>query len=210
MLGLGAGGHGRVVLEALQLVGEVEVVGLLDPRTELWGTNVLGVPVLGGDDVLERQYHGGVRHVFIGLAGAGDAAPRRRLYEFARERGCDVVQVVHRAAVISPSSTIEAGAHVLAGAVVGTRATVGEDAIVNTGALVDHDCIIGAHAHVATGARLAGGVTIGEAAHVGAGATVIQGVAIGTGAVVGAGAVVLRDVQAGTVVAGVPARPLER
>lgn len=210
MLGLGAGGHGRVVLETLRLTGDVEVVGWLDPREDLWGTSVLGVPVLGGDDELEPQYHGGVRHVFIGLAGASDTAPRRRLYELARKRGCEVVSVLHPAAAVSPSATIGRGAQVLAAAVVGTGAAVGENAIVNTGAIIDHDCRIGAHAHVATGARLAGGVTVGPSALVGAGSTLIQGVAVGAGAIVGAGAVVLHDVEAGGVVAGVPARPLER
>lgn len=210
VLGLGAGGHGRVVLETLQLVGDVEVVGLLDPRDDLWGTSVLGVPVLGGDDLLGRQYDGGVSRVFIGLAGAADTTPRRRLYEFARGRGCEVISVLHPTAVVSASATIELGAQVLAGAIVGTGAIVHEDAIVNTGALVDHDCDIGAHAHVATGARLAGGVAVGASAHIGAGATVIQGIAIGSGAIVGAGAVVIRDVEAGAVVAGVPARPVER
>jgi FlaA1/EpsC-like NDP-sugar epimerase len=40
VIGLGAGGHGLVVLETLRLAGKVEVVGLLDPREEVWGTEV--------------------------------------------------------------------------------------------------------------------------------------------------------------------------
>ena len=208
IIGLGVGGHGRVVLEALSLAGAADVVGLLDPRPELWGTLVLGVPVLGGDDELERQYHDGVRHVFIGLGGAADTAPRRRLYEFAREHGCDVVTVLHPGAIVSPSASIADGAQVLAAAVIGTGATIGLNAIVNTGAVVDHDCHVSEHAHVATGARLASGVHIGAGAHVGAGATVIQSVRIGAGAVVGAGAAVIRDVEPEDVVAGVPARQI--
>jgi len=208
VIGLGAGGHGRVVLEALVLRGEVMVVGLLDPRRELWGTEVMGVPVLGGDDELGRQYDGGVRHVFIGLGGAADTAPRRRLYEFARGQGCHVASVVHPAAIVSPSASVEPGAQVRAGAVVGTSTAIGENAIVNTGAVVDHDCRVEPHAHVATGARIASSAVIGEGAHVGAGATVIQEITIGAGAIVGAGAVVIRDVSPRDRVVGVPARSI--
>jgi acetyltransferase-like isoleucine patch superfamily enzyme len=47
-------------------------------------------------------------------------------------------------------------------------------------------------------------------ASIGSGAVVLGGVRIGAGALVGAGAVVSRDVGAGEVVAGVPARAVDR
>lgn len=208
VLGLGAGGHAKVVLEILTLTEMYDVVGLLDPRPELHGTHVHGVPVLGGDDLLERQYHDGVRSVFIGLGGADDPRPRRRLYELARSSGFGVVSAVHPAAVVSASASTGPGVTVAATAVIGPAAEVGENVIVNTGAIVEHDCSVGNHVHVATGARLASGVRVGDGAHVGAGATVIQGVTIGEGAVVGAAALVRADVDAGAVVVGVPARVL--
>lgn len=209
VIGLGAGGHAKVVIETLRAAGGHDVAGLLDPRRELWGTTVLGVPVLGGDDELERQYDG-VTRVFIGLGGAADTRPRRRLYELARSHRFGVVSAVHPAATISPSARLGPGATVLAGAVVNADATLGEHVLVNTSAIVEHDCTVGSHAHVASGACLASGVDVGEGAHVGAGATVVQGVSIGVGAVVGAGAVVVRDVEPGTVVVGVPAGVLRK
>ena len=206
LVGLGAGGHAKVVLETLAASRACVVVGLLDPRRELWGTTVHGVTVLGDDDLLGRQYDDGVTHAFIGLGGVGDTRPRKRLYELLRSAGFDVVDAVHPSAVVSPSAAVGAGVTILAGAVVNADARLGEDVTVNTGAIVEHDCRLGDHVHVATGAHLASGVEVGDGAHVGVGATVIQGVAIGAGSLVGAGAVVVRDVAAGVVVAGVPAR----
>jgi sugar O-acyltransferase (sialic acid O-acetyltransferase NeuD family) len=210
VLGVGAGGHAKVVLEILAASGGYEVVGLLDKRPELAGATVLGVPVLGDDELLERQYHGGVRHAFIGLGGAADTRPRRRLYELVRSVGFEIVDAVHPAAVVSPSARLGAGVTIAATAVVGPDAELGDDVLVNTGATVDHDCRIGSHAHVAIGARLASGVRVGDGVHVGAGATVLQGVELGDGAVVGAGAVVREDVEPGVVAVGVPARVLRR
>jgi len=208
VLGVGAGGHAKVVLEILAAVGGYEIVGLLDADAERTGVTLHGIPVLGGDELLEAQYHGGVSNAFIGLGGASDTRPRRRLYERVRSVGFDVVSAVHPSAVVSPSARIGAGATIAAASVVGPDATLGEDVIVNTGAVVDHDCRIGDHVHVAIGARLASGVTLEDEVHVGAGATVLQGLRIGEGAVIGAGAVVVRDVDRGVVVVGVPATTL--
>jgi len=52
-VGIGAGGHAKVVLESLQARSDVEVVGLLDADRDMKGKEVLGVPVLGGDELLD-------------------------------------------------------------------------------------------------------------------------------------------------------------
>lgn len=208
VIGLGAGGHAKVVIEILQADSGVELCGLLDSNLDLTGKSILGVPVLGGDEMLSEIVTGGVTHFFVGVAGAGNTGPRRRLYELALERRLKPVNAVHKQAVISPSCVIGPGATIMAGAVVNACAVLGANVIINTGAIVEHDCVLQDHVHVATGARLAGAVRAESGAHIGAGATVRQAVTIGEGAVVGAGAVVVKNVLAHAVVAGVPAREL--
>jgi len=208
VIGLGAGGHAAVAIEALRGAGGYEIVGLTDPRKDLWGTTLLGVPILGDDRELTVQYDQAVSHAFIGLGGASDTTPRRRLFELAKAQGFQVVDVIHPSAVRSPSARAGSGMMLLATAVVNANAELGENVLVNTGAIVEHDCVVGDHVHVAIGARLASGVRVGTGAHIGAGATVLEGRSIGAAAVVGAGAVVTHDVDPEEVVAGVPARPV--
>src|SRR5436305_267586 len=129
VLGVGAGGHAKVVLEILMTEGRYDVVGLLDADPGRAGTTLFGVPVLGGDDLLEPQYDGGVLHAFLGLGGAADNRPRRRLYDKVRSAGFDVISVAHPAAVVSPSARAGAGATIAAGAVIGPDSILGENVI---------------------------------------------------------------------------------
>lgn len=205
---LGGGAHARVLIDSLLASGIAVPHGLLDSDPSLWGKTVLGVPVLGGDELLPELARQGIRHFVVGLGGVGDNRPRRRLFELGLSHGLRPLTVRHPSAVCSPSARIGMGCVLNAGTIVNVGAVLGMNVILNTGAIVEHDCVIGDHAHIATGARLAGTVHVEACAHIGAGATVRQSRVIGEGAIVGAGAVVVNDIAPWTVVVGVPARPL--
>jgi sugar O-acyltransferase (sialic acid O-acetyltransferase NeuD family) len=207
-VGIGAGGHARVVLDSVLARGEVEVVGLLDANSTLWGAEMFGVPVLGGDELLEKLAAEGVRHAFVGIGGTRDNKRRAAAFERAHAAGMEVLTVVHPSAVVSPNASLGEGTVVLPGAIVNAGARLGRNVIVNSGAIVEHDCELGDHVHVATGACLAGAVVVGEGSLVGAGASVRQGIRIGPRALIAMGAAVVDDVAEGAAVAGVPATPM--
>ncbi len=210
VIGLGGGGHARVVIEILRADAAYEIMGLLDSNRELQGQTILGVPILGDDSRLPELVKQGISHFFIGLGGVSSNAPRRRLFEFALQHGLQPVSAIHQRAIISPSARLDAGVTIMAGAIVNACARLATNVIINSGAIIEHDCIVQDHAHVATGARLAGEVHVGSGAHIGLGACVRQSLRVGRGAVVGAGAVVIEDVPEATVVVGVPARHLRK
>ncbi len=202
---LGAGGHARVVLDALQSQSRWSRFVFLDRDPALRGRLVAGVPVAGDDDDLRHAGENGFSHFIVGVGGIGDNAPRRKLYEKGLASGLVPATVFHRAARVAASCTVGDGTAVLAGAIVNPDAVIGTNVVLNTGCIVEHDCRIGDHVQVSPGAIVLGGVSIGRLAYIGAGAVLIQGVRIGEGAVVGAGAVVLADVPDGARAVGVPA-----
>jgi len=201
---IGAGGHARVLIEALTKSG-IAILGCVAKEAPISWT--ASTPFLGDDEALLRHAPSNV----VLINGIGSTARpdlRRDIFLRFKQKGYYFGAVVHPAAILPSDVVLGEGAQVMAGAILQPGCRVGGNAIINTGAVVDHDCQIGAHVHIAPGAVLSGDVTVGEGSHVGTGARVIQGITIGAGAVVGAGATVLRDVPPGAKVAGVPARPL--
>lgn len=208
IIGYGAGGHARSLLEAIASGARHEVVALVDDDPRREGTTVLGVPVALGPHALEALHEQGVRHAFVGVGGVGSPDARGRAFRKLESAGFALPEIVHASAVISAQAEIGRGAQILALAVINAAASIGDGAIVNTGAIVEHDCAVGRSAHLGPRAVLGGDVVVGDGAHVGMGAVVVEGTSIGAGAFIAAGAVVVADVPAGTRVAGVPARAM--
>jgi sugar O-acyltransferase (sialic acid O-acetyltransferase NeuD family) len=204
---LGCGGHGRVVLEALRLAGQA-VRGILDGGLKP-ATQIDGVPVLGGDEFLQ-QLDPASTAVCLGVGVMPGNVRRAQLFRSCRERGFEIVSVVHPAAIVSPQRQFGVGVQVLAAAVLQVAVRLGDNVVINTAASVDHDCVIDADAMIGPGAVLCGDVHVGGGAYVGAGAIVLPGVRIGAGAVVGAGSTVIKPVAAGATVLGNPARRADK
>lgn len=168
----GAGGHGKVVAEALLKAGR-PVLGFVDDAVARHGQTHLGRPVVGGLDGLRERHPGAA----VALA-VGDNRVRALCFTRCVELGLEVVRVIHPSAQVSDFAEIGPGVVVLPLAVVNAGASLGRGAIVNTSAVVEHDCVVGEFAHVASRAVIQGGVRVGASATVGAGATVPYGVAV--------------------------------
>lgn len=208
---VGGGGHAKVVIEILRDLAAVagtgggvyRPVGILDPQA---AGEVLGVPVLGGDDRLESLRAEGIDAVFVALGGN---RLRERVGAKAVAAGYMLPSLVHPSAVVLRSAVLGQGIAVMPRAVVGAEAWIGDLAIVNTAAVVEHDNRLDTAAHAAPGSALAGNVSVGRRSLVGVGASVRPGVRIGDDVIVGAGSSVVSDLLAPGTFGGVPARPLK-
>ena len=203
---VGAGGHGKVLVDLVEQLPDWHLSGLLDDTPAKQSADIFGFPVVGGTDRLRATV--AERGVDAAAIAFGDNATRRRFFEIVRQAGIEAATLVHPSAVISPHARLGAGVVVLAGVVVNAGALVGDNVCLNTGCSIDHDCRIEDHVHVSPNATLTGGVWARSGATIGANAVVNPNLKIGRDAVVGSGAVVVRDVEQGQVVAGNPARPL--
>jgi len=204
---LGAGGHGRVVLDILLQAGQHEVVGFLDNNPDIHGRRIDGLPVLGAiDDLpsLARQHN--VTGVVIAI---GDNGVRRGLARRVDAAGLELLNAIHPSATLARNATLGRNVVVAAGVVVCAHCQIGDSVILNTGCLVDYQTMIGEGSHICPGVRIAGRVKVEPGVFVGIGATVIPRITLGCESIIGAGAVVIEDVPPLATVVGVPARPIK-
>lgn len=198
----GASGHGKVVADILLARKEPQFEGFIDDGTQLQGTRVLELPVLGNGQWLQQE--AGKMRVAVAL-GIGDNFARQKVAEKCLAWGAELITLVHPRASVSTSARLGAGTVVMAQAAINPDARLGSGVIVNTAASVDHDVEIGNFAHVAPNAAMGGASRLGMLAQLGMGAVVIQCISVGARSFVGAGAVVVRNIPDGVVAVGVPA-----
>src|SRR5215469_3051338 len=134
VLGLGAGGHARVVLDAIREANNYEVVGLIDLSESTSGRFVDGVEILGSEAHLGKLYQHGIRHVFNGIGGISDNTLHADVFRRISHHGFEFITVVHPKATVCKTVSIDAGSVLLAGAVVNAGSIIGTNVIVNTNA----------------------------------------------------------------------------
>lgn len=205
---LGAGGHAKVVLDAVRAAG-IEVTGVVGPSLTGSNDHWRGLPVLGSDQDLLKLPPDGIE-LINGIGSVPGQALRTEICRKFILAGFEFRSVIHPSAIIGSDVKLMEGAQLMAGTVIQADSSVGANTIVNTGARIDHDCKIGSDVHIAPGAVISGGVQVGAGGHIGTGASIIQGVILGNNVLVGAGAVVVSDVPDNAKVIGASPRVIPR
>lgn len=200
---VGGGGQGKSIATILADMGAT-VIGFLDDSPDLQGTQVMGLPVLGGhQEILKLNVDGAILAI-------GSNAVRYRIYERLVSWGVTMVNAIHPTAYIAPSAQIGQGVVVKYFGVVDAAATVGNNVIVGMHTMVAHDAQVGSHAHVSAGSRICGHVCIQEGAFVAVNATIVPATTVGAWSTVGANAVVNKDLAPNVTAVGAPARVIKR
>jgi sugar O-acyltransferase (sialic acid O-acetyltransferase NeuD family) len=203
---IGAGGHGRVVLDILRAADAYKPMGFIDANHSLQGCQIDGLEVLGDFSILETLKFKGVTGAVVAI---GDNSVRRRYAEIIYSLNLNLINAIHPSANIAGNAIIGENVVIAAGSLVCAHCKIGNSVILNTGCIIDHESIVANSAHICPGAKLAGRVVVDSGAFVGIGATIIQNVRIGTDSIVGAGAVVINDIPPCVTVVGVPAKILK-
>jgi sugar O-acyltransferase (sialic acid O-acetyltransferase NeuD family) len=197
---IGAGGHGLVVADAAELMGEWQNVYFMDTKYPD-PLRVNEIQVISQEEFAALNFE--ITDVAVAV---GDNVKRLALIKEYINNGYNCPVIKHPSAIISRSASLGIGTVVLANAVINPKAILGIACIINTAAVIEHQCVLGDGVHVSPTACLAGNVSVGAYSWIAAGAVVINNIHIGHNVIVGAGSVVITDLSSDQCVVGVPAR----
>ena len=179
-------------------------IHVLDDDPSRHGSDLIGVPIIGGFDVLASAdpENDQVANL-VARTTAGRAAARKKIASYGipftslvhpgvdtfYAELADEVTVYHNT-TIGPESRLEMGCVVFMGAVIGHESHAAEG------------CVIAANSVL--NAR----VQLGERVYVGTNSTILPEITVGDDATIAAGSVVIRNIDSGDTVIGVPADSL--
>lgn len=200
---IGAGQTGRLLAEIVGRIPSLECVGILDRDPAVHGMSFYGVPVLGGEDLLETY----TSKAAGALPVVGDLTARLRLYRRCKALGYELPNVIDPSVVACSDVRYGEGIFVSLNSAILTNVTIGDYAFVGTGVNILHDTTIGQNCVIGGGTTIGATVTVGNHVSFGTGVTVASGAKrIGDNVSVAAGAVILKDVPDNAFVIGNPAR----
>lgn len=204
---IGAGTYGEVYLAYLQEAG-VEIVGFLDDDPKFVGTNVKGVPVLGGIDLMKtiKQTHG-VEAVYCPL---GNNKLRVKFLSMAKECELQIPNYIHPSVNISPNVSIGEGVYILLGTSIMPHTVIKNYVMISMNVSLAHHNILEEGVFLSTGCNFGASIHAHKYAYCGISSTIMTGLhTLGEDCLIGAGAVVIKDVEPKAVMAGVPAKVLK-
>lgn len=206
---IGAGKHGEVYLSYLRAAG-INILGFIDDDKNKLGKVIQGTQVIGTyEDLFSKKFKDKITDIYCPI---GDNKTRRNYLKSLKNEGYNTPNFIHPSVILAPDITLgEESIYMLQGNCIMPFTVIGNYFMMNMGCTIGHHVTIYEGVFISSGARIGASIHIKNDAYFGTGCIVKTGVeTIGSSAIIGAGAVVLKNVDDNTVVAGNPARVLDR
>ncbi len=181
---IGAGGHCVSVIDVIEQEDKYNILGVLDSKKN--EDNVLGYPVLGGDELIPNLVNDN-NYFLITVGQIKSYSIRQTIADNLKINKGKLAIVVSPLAYVSKHASIQDGSIIMNGAIVNAKSKVGKHCIINTKSNIEHGAIIGDFCHISTCAVVNGDSAIGKGTFLGSNATVSNGITIEENSVIGAG-----------------------
>lgn len=196
---IGAGGHGKVIVDIAIKMKKWDCISFLDDDIE--NKTVSDFLVLGP---IQEAYKYKESAEFI--IAIGNNKLREKIYNRLKKEGFAITTLIHPSTTIGIHSDIDEGSVIMAGVVINPFCKIGKGVIINTSASIDHDCTVGDFVHISPGVHVAGTSIIRNRTWLGIGSCVVNDISICEDTIVGAGAVVIGDILKPGIYLGIPAK----
>jgi len=182
-----------------------DIIGFLDDDPQKSGKRIAGYPVLGNIDYINQLS----KNTFFAV-GVADPQARKTLVDKIQAKGFSFPPFISRHTWISNEVAIGKGAIIYPGTTINYESSLSDFVIINMNCAIGHNTAIGSFCTLAPGVKTAGFTIMDECTEVGIGAATRQNIRIGKHCIVGGQSMVIKDVPDYSVVAGIPAKRLNK
>ncbi|MCW3102249.1 MAG: protein with transferase hexapeptide repeat domain [Bacteroidetes bacterium] len=154
---IGAGGHAKVVCDAVESSGDYRIAGFVDANVPVGTVVTPGYKVILHQDNLDKLKS----YADYFIVAIGNNKVREELFN----RLSNILKpatVIHSSAAVAGTAELKPGSVILANAVVSAFSTIGENTIVNAGVVVDHESVIGNNVHLSIGTMVGSNSTVAD------------------------------------------------
>lgn len=206
----GVGGHARVLLSELLLLGNYQSIIFITPNTyenKSIIINKSSYSVINNISNLKTSYD----KSSCGIIGIGSI-----------EKRCSIAKEISRVipsfkwmtllsknAVVSEGVVIKEGTVVIAGSIINTGTTIGKHCIINTKTSIDHDNTIQDYVNIAPGVVTGGSVGIGNNSDIGIGSTISNNIDIEHDVIIGGNSFVNKNCVSNSLYFGTPIKKVK-
>ena len=183
------------VIDILGGYADRAAVAIVDDDRSRWGTEVCGVPVIGGPDRLEPFFAEKAFDAAVVTIG-GSISARVKFREICASYGIPLANVIDRTAKIASEVKIGAGNIICAFCHFGTGTTIGDNNFFSAHSSFDHHNVLGSEITTGPSCVTSGQVTIGNRVKMGMGVLIEPKVELGDDVQVASGAIILKSIPA--------------
>ena len=143
---IGAGGHGKVIADAILKSNSYELVGFVDAKLAI-GTNVFGAfKVVATQENIQLI----IPQIDCFIIGIG-SNEIREIVAASLPNNIEWATIIHPSASVSIQTEIGEGSVILANSVINADSKIGRFCIIDSGSIVDHESEIGDFSHLSIG-----------------------------------------------------------
>ncbi|MEN3372854.1 biotin/lipoyl-containing protein [Dechloromonas sp. ZS-1] len=196
---LGGGGGAALVLDILARKMNQAAVGILDNNPKMAGMELMGIPILGGFELVDALWRDGAFDAVISTI-VRDVFDRAKIYNRFIKMGIPFTNVIDPEARIGRDVILGKGNLIIYGAYLATGVKIGNNNFLAAGTFIEHHSEIGNHCTFGPRTSLAGAVSVGDHVKFGMQVAIEPQLKIGSESVIASGVVVTSHVPARTLV----------
>jgi sugar O-acyltransferase (sialic acid O-acetyltransferase NeuD family) len=148
---IGAGGHGKVVADAIIKENKYELIGFADDNKLIGETVYLNYKVVCAIQAMEIQ-----KFAAGFIIAIGNNKIRAEKFDDLKLT-IQPIKVIHPFSCLANDISVGEGTVILAGAVINPGTKIGFNCIINSHVLIDHDCVLNDHVHIGQSVSLGSG-----------------------------------------------------